>query len=281
MNLLKLIWNKRKNIFSILMKIIPIFLSILIIISPILVYLHYFRKNEISLIPSEWGNFGDFSGGTIGTILTAITLFYVAISYKNQVQSNYKSAFESTFFNMIDFHHKLVEQLVTNNKNNLIQGRRALNYLYTLLEQEIEKTFISNINFKNINPTILQTQIELNYKKLYNEKLYEIGHYFRHQYHIYKFVENSKLTDEEKKQYAKTFRSQLTGFEMVLIGINCLTTYGVKFKPLVEKYALLHNLMNDNYFRKAFILLYDKSAFGKEDITKTLPLDDQLTKILF
>lgn len=69
-------------------------------------------------------------------------------------------------------------------------------------------------------------------------------HYFRHLYHIYKFVDTSDLIEEsERYDYACIIRSQLSDYELVMMFYNCLTANGRdKFKPLIEKYAVFNNL---------------------------------------
>ena len=69
-------------------------------------------------------------------------------------------------------------------------------------------------------------------------------HYFRHLYHIYKFVDTSDLIEDSKRyEYACIIRSQLSDYELVMMFYNCLTANGRdKFKPLIEKYAVFNNL---------------------------------------
>ena len=69
-------------------------------------------------------------------------------------------------------------------------------------------------------------------------------HYFRHLYHIYKFVDTSDLIeDSERYDYACIIRSQLSDYELVMMFYNCLTANGRdKFKPLIEKYAVFNDL---------------------------------------
>lgn len=69
-------------------------------------------------------------------------------------------------------------------------------------------------------------------------------HYFRHLYHIYKFVDSSDLIeDSERYNYACIIRSQLSDYELVMMFYNCLTSNGrAKFKPLIEKYSVFNNI---------------------------------------
>lgn len=69
-------------------------------------------------------------------------------------------------------------------------------------------------------------------------------HYFRHLYHIYRFVDTSDLIeDSERYNYACIIRSQLSDYELVMMFYNCLTSNGrAKFKPLIEKYSVFNNI---------------------------------------
>ena len=70
-----------------------------------------------------------------------------------------------------------------------------------------------------------------------------LDHYFRHLYHIFRYIKKSQFTDDEKYRYASLVRSNLSQYELVLLFYNCLSSNGIeKFKTLVEDFALLNNL---------------------------------------
>ena len=79
------------------------------------------------------------------------------------------------------------------------------------------------------------------YAKFYEDHQAEIGHYFRHLYHIVKFVKEAPV--KNKGKYTSLVRAQLSAYEHLLLFYNCLSEQGIdKFKPLVEEFSLLENM---------------------------------------
>ena len=69
-----------------------------------------------------------------------------------------------------------------------------------------------------------------------------------------------------KKFYTNFVRAQLSSSELGLLFYNCLGGYGnEKFKPLVEKYALLKNMpkRDDFLIEPRHKKFYRRSAFGE------------------
>lgn len=98
-----------------------------------------------------------------------------------------------------------------------------------------------------------------------NQTLFD--HYFRHLYHIIKFVNETPLLPdsfEDRYQYTTMVRAQLSKYELVWLFYNCLSDNGKdKFKPLIEKYALLKNLRFDLLAKLEHKDLYTSSAYKK------------------
>ena len=70
-----------------------------------------------------------------------------------------------------------------------------------------------------------------------------LDHYFRHLYHIFRYIKMSDFSEVDKYRYASLVRSNLSQYELVLLFYNCLSPNGIeKFKGLVEDFALLNNL---------------------------------------
>ncbi|MBO6794733.1 MAG: hypothetical protein JJ895_12550 [Balneolaceae bacterium] len=54
----------------------------------------------------------------------------------------------------------------------------------------------------------------------------------------------------------------MSRYELLLLFYNCLSDLGnKKFKPLIEKYALLKTVPKDALFSRDHLDLYDKNAF--------------------
>ncbi|PQA59181.1 putative phage abortive infection protein [Siphonobacter curvatus] len=137
-----------------------------------------------------------------------------------------------------------------------------INYLMRLEQkQEIWSESMVN-NFANIEEQdkvpgkiILKLNDELDRKITFMSKykpfaghLSRLGHYFRHLYHIVSYVENSTLSEDNKKDYIKTLRAQLSAHEQLLLYYNSYTSLGSSWrsndngKNLLLEYKLLRNI---------------------------------------
>jgi hypothetical protein len=92
----------------------------------------------------------------------------------------------------------------------------------------------------------------------------DLNHYFRFMYHMVNYVDTSKMQD--KYFYVRILRSNLSESELILLALNCAYGEGrEKFKKLVEKYALLHNLSRDACVRLKLFPLFEHTAFNRND----------------
>ena len=117
---------------------------------------------------------------------------------------------------------------------------------------------VSRPNFKSSNNHQAIEAYDIFYKK----SRADLSHYFRTLYHIIKFIDQSEITD--KAQYTSITRAQLSSHEQIMLFYNCLHINGKeKFKPLIEKYALLKNLDRSYIVNKDFLDEYERSAYGE------------------
>jgi hypothetical protein len=267
------------------------FLLILLVISAIILYFRVFNDN-LSKNQTDWGLFGDYIGGVVGTISTLIAFVYVYKTYKLQNENYYITGFESNLFKMIESHHKIIDRIYYTGE---IVGINALNHYRAQIDRFIDEygayIYQGEIvrpqdKFLELNFHAKTNQLISYYSNNYNNLFYKIGHYFRHIYHIFKYIDNddNKLSKEQKMFYSKIIRAQLSHDEIILIGINGLTDYGIGFKEYIEKYSLLHRIMNSDIYRSIFIYNYSKNAFGNEDLSKSQPFnldnDETIYKVL-
>jgi len=116
------------------------------------------------------------------------------------------------------------------------------------------------------NPKPIEPTKEIG-KKVYSE-IYDgmsnLGSYFRSLYRLIKFIDESNNTHEEKYQYTSFVRAQLTDIELLWLFYNCTVGYGEeKFKPLVERYALLSNMPTGRLIDEKHKTWISKSAFNR------------------
>jgi len=71
-----------------------------------------------------------------------------------------------------------------------------------------------------------------------------LGHYYRHLYQTVSYVNKQPFSFEEKYEYIKTIRAQLTTHEQALLFINCLTPIGKIWwdKKLIDDYRFVQNI---------------------------------------
>lgn len=195
--------------------------------------------------------------------------------FRIQTETFRKQQFESTFFNLVNLHHLIVNSI---NLSNRVPKYPGFEKIFTKNEDRNDKISITiqgkdcfgefrsffMTEFKNHEtaspekPTI--ELIQNSYWIFFENNQSQLGHYFRNLYHIFKFIKNS---DEPNKLiYSSLLRAQLSNDELFMLFYNCLTSLGnEKFKPLVEEFHLLQNLNPDDLINSEHKQLYNSDAF--------------------
>jgi hypothetical protein len=90
-----------------------------------------YHFNESQIIDADLASkFGDFFGGFVGTIFSMLSVFLLIFTIFQQKKESQKTALETNFFRMIDYHNQNVNQLKIahldlTKKNDISHGRRA------------------------------------------------------------------------------------------------------------------------------------------------------------
>lgn len=80
---------------------------------------------------------------------------------------------------------------------------------------------------------------------LYRPNHIYLSVYFRNMYNAIKLIDNCKLIDtEEKNEYVKILRSQLSNAELYILFFNVISRFGKKWidNDYINKYQLIQNL---------------------------------------
>lgn len=201
------------------------------------------------------GQFGDLFGGInalftalafAGVILTALLqrrelslqreeLEETRAVLADQAKSLRRQIFEGTFFQMLRQQHELLASIVLRIPRIELIGRKAIAEMNGQIQGHLTVQLPTNAT-----PSL--EMIGKEYVSIYREHESHLGPYFRNLYHTFKAVDRSALDDEEKVLYANLIRAQLSATELELLSMNCLSEYGRKFKPLIEKYGVLKHL---------------------------------------
>lgn len=192
--------------------------------------------------------------------------------------------FENTFYNLVSLHNQIVND-IDYDKTRSINRERVL---VTVKGRDVFRDRFNTLD------SMLDNEPKLNetYLKFYQERKTDFGHYFRNLYRIIKMIhetefvtyeelelDRNKQTDKEKYnlcnyleryKYTCIVRAQLSDYELLLLFYNCLSDNGVeKFKPLVEEYAILKNLPQEDILKSEWINDYEKSAFKNKNDKKS------------
>lgn len=227
--------------------------------------------------PEKRGTFGDmfgsinalFSGWAFLGVIIAILLQKMEleeqrkeirdsrIAHQQTADELRQQTFDNAFFQMVSLHHQLVEAIVTYRTNGTpMRGRDCLGNFYRVLKSNLSQEH--KINEKSVMEK---------YEKLHSDIEGQVGHYFRNLYNIIKFVDRNAVKD--KKLYTNLVRAQLSSSELLLLFYNGISENGrEKFKPLIEKYALLKNMPIEKLIHESHRGWYDDSAFQSSQITR-------------
>jgi hypothetical protein len=167
-------------------------------------------------------------------------------------------SFENTFFQLLRLQNDIV---------NAIDLTRADTGEVTVKGRDCFRVFFASFCARwsealpqDAGPTTLD-RIRRTYLNFSAEIEAEAGHYFMTLYNILKYVDSSDV--EHKKRYTNLVRAQLSSYEVALLFYTCLSERGAaKFKPLIERYAMLKMLPRNELLEPAHIELYDAGAFG-------------------
>ncbi len=102
------------------------------------------------------------------------------------------------------------------------------------------------------------------FRKYYSGQQFRLGHYFRNLYMTIEYISAEKtLTEEEKYNYVKIIRSQLSTTEQLLLMANSLTYLGRKWELCAERdkkyfsrYNLIKNIPQDTAFGIEYRKIY-------------------------
>ncbi|RYE52818.1 MAG: hypothetical protein EOP48_15650 [Sphingobacteriales bacterium] len=100
------------------------------------------------------------------------------------------------------------------------------------------KPFVRNLYFADkpghsitLSAEEMALQQNFSLDKYYGGHQHRLGHYFRHLFQTYKFLESQEFLDRREKYfYGKTMRSQLSTYEQIALFINSISSLGMRWE---------------------------------------------------
>lgn len=179
--------------------------------------------------------------------------------FEEQNKTLKRQRFENTFFQMLALHNDIINSMSSGVGDGELRGRYLLKSLSSQLIRRIGRRDGRDVSRWDFNYTNFQ------YDLFYEDCRSLMGIYFRNLYRLFKFVDESYLSEDDKKFYTNIVRAQLSDQELQMLFYNCINIKGGKFKVYVEKYSLLNNLTpNLIAFFDDAKHMYSIQAYGSE-----------------
>lgn len=202
-----------------------------------------------------FGNYGDFLGGVVGTIVAFYSAYLLVKTFKSQenvnrnvisTNENIKATneqqqyytllevFDNKFGRFFTSYQNSIYNYALEKDSNKITGRNAF--------EKLAEEFIST-DFENDNDYNRRCNSAVSeYQDFYSKKRLYLAVHFRMLYLLTSLISMSYLKDEDKVLYAKLVRGQLSENEMIILRYNSLSEYGKKMQNLCNEYNLTKHL---------------------------------------
>ena len=133
--------------------------------------------------------------------------------------------FENTFFQMISLHNKISDNIVITIYSPEVRWRSRV---FQYIVDQLHKIHTANgINF-----------IKILYSNIW--WIDELSHYFRNLFQIFKLIDESGFTDNDKLFYSNLLVAQLSGNELIVLLINSMSF--PKSEYLTKKYKVYDSM---------------------------------------
>jgi hypothetical protein len=194
---------------------------------------------------AQWGQYGDFIGGFLGTIVAFLSVYYLIQTLREQIRANrqvmennltisnvnYLQQVDTKICHLIEFYKE-----VRDSYKDKSPKHQTLNEEVALLK---EKTIKTDENYKNR----LLSANEMFDKEFYVQCKPIAAVQFRVLYQIMCLIKTiDDKNDDIKLFYGKMVRSQLSEDELILLRYNCQCKYGIAMREHICRFNLLKHL---------------------------------------
>jgi len=242
--------------------------------------------------PEEFAWFGDYIGGIIGSISALIGIVFLYRTYKIQLDISScqeriqrRQQFEDTFFSLLGQQRSIITNIkgkIPIKNGQSFEEKMSYEYVSQLRHDLAEQ--LQTLNFEpnalaEGKTNILKLRVNEIYTDFFLAHAAQLGHYFRHLYHLLKFIQTER--EIEKQKYSDLVQAQMSYDELYLIAINGISNYGrKKMLPLLNEFSFLENLAvdDDEIVRRLIELFYPstKTTFSRK-IKEYIPLIETLS----
>lgn len=198
---------------------------------------------------SVWGEFGDFIGGVIGTIIAYISIRLLVATLNTQAKGNdvtkeaadlslYESKLQRLYSNfkmMLELYHRKLAEF--NNEDENVDAETGLAFL-KIKKKEIFDTFDDHDD----SYTTRNKEAVKMFSDFYAENRPVGSVYFRIIYRLLEMIFRAEIESEDKAKFAKMLRCQLSEEELFFIRYNAMTNNGANMRKLLNQYNMMKHL---------------------------------------
>lgn len=216
-------------------------------------------------------------------IAYSIVFYGIGVEGESIIRKNIQKKYNRHYYYKLLYFIKLKPKKSNQGRYFLWQQARDKNLkdLHKLID-ELYANRKKPDNTDNLSEEAQKYKMHLKYEKYYGGHQFRLGHYFRHLYQSYKYLNNhSDLTQAEKYAYGKMYRAQLSTYEQALLFINSISTIGMKWEFLPEKpknpksnpnlittYNLIKNLPGEHLYGIRYKTYYKDVDYETDELLK-------------
>jgi hypothetical protein len=178
--------------------------------------------------------------------------------FTEQSQTLKLQQFETTFFNLLNTHREVLNNIVSSEMDPVLQrekepkvlvyGNSALFNIWMVFLMRLAKW-----------DNVPEDKVDEVYFGLTKDYRPFLEPYFMTVYHMMKFIDRAEIYD--KLEYARLYRAQLTVHELKHLFYDCRLPIASKLKALMEKYNMFTRLQNRDVVDERHKEAFSKSAF--------------------
>ncbi len=192
-----------------------------------------------------WGQYGDFVGGVVGTIISYISVRLLVRNLREQMKSNQQQAENNKqnarVYELQQFNEMF--KLLFGQYQDTIQGYRYDDLTGRKAISEIVKDIKLHGGTINEVSYIDREKHALRIFESYYVAYHDVAPvHFRILYRIFELIDKAEISEKQRRDVAKIMRCQLSEEELFLLRYNCKSPYGAKMRIYMNRYNLQKHL---------------------------------------
>lgn len=225
--------QKKKYINFLVEHIYEAIAIIILLVGIVFFTLHRDYDCSVPIDGGLWGQYGDYVGGLVGTLLAYISIKLLNKNLQEQIKANKElrtsnedsrkiaalQQFDSSFSTLVDMYRDCQNDV-----------------------KKLDKKWAKDFTSKSKDYDQRVKEAVCSYLKFYEANHSLLSSYYRLLYRIMQTIDEAKVDDDTKRRYAKIFRCQISEEELILLRYNALTHYGKKMQVYINRYNLLKHL---------------------------------------